>query len=113
VREFVTENAVAEGVDPERAAGLALAVDEVVTNALRHGGGGGRVRAWVEDGRIVCEVAGGGTILHPLVGRIQPDIEQLGGRGLWIANHFCDLLQIRSSREGTVVRCHLAVSPAD
>jgi anti-sigma regulatory factor (Ser/Thr protein kinase) len=108
VREFVGERATAEGIDQERADGLALAVDEVVTNALRYGRRGGRVRAWVDDGRVVCEVSGGGTISDPLVGRVRPDLEQLGGRGLWIANHFCDLLQIRSSRAGTVVRCHLA-----
>jgi anti-sigma regulatory factor (Ser/Thr protein kinase) len=84
-------------------------VDEVATNALRYGGRGGRVRAWTEDGRMICEVAGGGTILDPLVGRVLPDLEQDDGRGLWIANHFCDLVQIRSSESGTIIRCHVEV----
>lgn len=106
-RRFVAERAMAHGIDAESADGLALAVDEVVTNALRYGGGGGRIRAWAEDERMVCEVAGGGTIADPLVGRIRPDLDQHDGRGLWIANHFCDLVQIRSSQAGTVVRCHV------
>lgn len=108
-RWFVGEHAVAEGLDRESADGLVLAVDEVVTNALRYGGIGGRVSSWVEDDRVVCEVAGGGTISDPLVGRVRPNLYRQDGRGLWIANHFCDLVQIRSSPAGTVVRCHVGL----
>src|SRR5215216_1408035 len=50
-RAFVAEHAAAWGLDPESAAGLVLAVDEVVTNALRYGDGG-TVRSWSEDGRM-------------------------------------------------------------
>ena len=109
-RRFVTEQAAAEEMDSERADGLVLAVDEVVTNALRHGGGRGVVRVWPEGGGLVCEVSDTGTITDPMVGRIRPDVNELGSRGLWIANNFCDLVQIRSSRAGTVVRCHLGAA---
>jgi anti-sigma regulatory factor (Ser/Thr protein kinase) len=105
-REFVADRAGAEGLDRGRIDGLVLAVDEVVTNAIRYGRIGGRVRAWAEDGRMVCEVAGGGMIEDPLVGRMPPESGKHEGRGLWIANQFCDLVQIRSSPSGTVVRCH-------
>jgi anti-sigma regulatory factor (Ser/Thr protein kinase) len=107
VRRFIADRAAAEGAEPDRADGLALAVDEVVTNALRHGGGRGVVRTWSENGGVVSEVSDAGTISEPLVGRIRPPLDRPDGRGLWIANHFCDLVQIRSSRAGTVVRCHL------
>lgn len=110
MRDFVGEHATAAGLDHESAEGLVLAVDEVVTNALRYGGAGGRVSTWVEDGRVICEIGGGGTITDPLVGRVLPDLGQHDGRGLWIANHFCDLVQIRSSAAGTVVRCHVELS---
>ena len=110
IRRFVGDRAAAEGVAAERADGLVLAVDEVVTNSLRHGGGRGTVRVWRQDGGVVCEVADAGTISDPLVGRVRPDLDRSDGRGLWIANHFCDLVQIRSSRAGTVVRCHLRPS---
>src|SRR4051794_12105654 len=107
VRQFVADHTAVEGTDPDRIDGLVLAVDEVVTNALRHGGGRGIVRAWSENGGMVCEVSDAGTISDPLVGRLRPDLHRHDGRGLWIANHFCDLVQIRSSPAGTVVRCHL------
>ena len=106
-RRFVSEHAAAEGIDSERVDGLILAVNEVVTNVLRYDGPGGRIRAWAEEGRMICEVAGGGWISDPLVGRLRPHPDQPAGRGLWIANHFCDLVQIRTGAAGTVVRCHL------
>ena len=106
-RRFVADRAAAETIDPDRADGLVLAVDELVTNSLRHGGGSGVLRAWREHEDVVCEVADAGTISDPLVGRLRPSLERSGGRGLWIANHFCDLLQIRSSMDGTRVRCRL------
>jgi anti-sigma regulatory factor (Ser/Thr protein kinase) len=106
-RQFVAERAAVEGVDSERMEGLILAVDEVVTNVLRYGAPGGRLRAWAEEGRMICEVAGGGSIADPLVGRLRPGPDQPAGRGLWIANNFCDLVQIRNGPAGTVVRCHV------
>jgi anti-sigma regulatory factor (Ser/Thr protein kinase) len=113
-RRFVTELARTQEIDPVRVDGLVLAVDELVTNSLRHGGGNGILRIWREGDEVVCEVADSGTISDPLVGRIRPPLDQPGGRGLWIANHFCDLLQIRSSSAGTVVRSRLwpLTSPA-
>ncbi len=30
-----------------------------------------------------------------------------GGRGLWLANRLCDLVQVRSGEQGTVVRLHV------
>jgi anti-sigma regulatory factor (Ser/Thr protein kinase) len=113
-RRFVAERLADVPVDPDRADGLVLAVDELVTNSLRHGGGKGALRAWHEGDDVVCEVADAGTISDPLVGRTRPPFDRSGGRGLWIANHFCDLLQIRSSTAGTVIRCRVGplASPA-
>jgi hypothetical protein len=34
-----------------------------------------------------------------------------GGHGMWLANQLCDLVQVRSSRAGTVVRL-LVKAPA-
>jgi anti-sigma regulatory factor (Ser/Thr protein kinase) len=106
-RQFVADRVAGEAIDRDRGDGLVLAVDELVTNSLRHGGGSGVLRAWREHEDVVCEVADAGTISDPLVGRLRPSLDKRGGRGLWIANHFCDLLQIRSSRDGTRVRCRL------
>ena len=34
-----------------------VAVNELLTNAVRHGGGTGRVTLWRADGAVVCEVS--------------------------------------------------------
>jgi anti-sigma regulatory factor (Ser/Thr protein kinase) len=85
---------------------LVLAVDELATNSIRHGGGSGTLRCWREGEALLCEVQDRGWIDAPLVGRRRPDPEASSGRGVWLANQLCDLVQIRSSSTGTVVRVH-------
>ena len=85
---------------------MALAVTEVATNSVRYGGGQGELRAWVQDGSLVCEVSDRGHITSPLVGRVQPVLDGQGGAGLWVANQLCDLVQIFSSPRGTTVRLY-------
>jgi hypothetical protein len=48
-----------------------------------------------------------GHIREPLIGRTRPGLEQPTGRGLWVVNHLCDLVQIRSAPTGSVVRVHM------
>lgn len=105
-RHHVEQLAVKVGLATADATDIALAVDEVVTNSERHGGGLGRLTAWLDAGMLVCEVRDGGHLTDPLVGRRRPPPTQVGGRGLWIANRLCDLVQVRSSAAGTVVRLH-------
>ena len=59
----------------------------------------------------MLEVRDAGHIREPLVGRRRPTPEQQSGRGLWLVNRLCDLVQIRSSHEGTVVRVHVRALP--
>jgi anti-sigma regulatory factor (Ser/Thr protein kinase) len=110
VRQFVIEHALAAGLDRTRIIDTALAVHELAVNCVTHGGDDGRLRIWNEQGYFRCEVTGGGTILDPLIGRETPAAGALNGRGLWLANQLCDLVQISSSREGTVVRVSMAGS---
>ena len=84
-----------------------LAVAELAANSIRHGGGRGILRIWRDGGTLVCEVRDRGRIDDPLAGRHVPDAERLGGRGLWIANAVCDLVQVRSTAQGTAVRLHM------
>jgi anti-sigma regulatory factor (Ser/Thr protein kinase) len=107
MRSFVYEDAKAAGLGPERTANLVLAASEVATNSVRHAGGHGTVRAWREPDALVCEVRDKGRIESPLVGRERPSPSQLEGRGLWLVNQLCDLVQIRSSASGNVVRLHM------
>jgi anti-sigma regulatory factor (Ser/Thr protein kinase) len=96
-----------------RAADVVLAVNEAATNSTRYGGGRGRFRTWRDGDCLVFEVADAGCILDPLVGRVEPPQSQVGGRGLWLCNQLCDLVQVHSSPAGTVVRLHVDLRQAD
>jgi len=104
LRSLVTAHAVAAGMRPDRIADLVLAVAEVATNSIRHGGGAGILRIWQDDDALVCEITDSGHITDPLVGRRTPDVDSGGGRGLWLANELCDMVQVRSGSGGTTVR---------
>jgi anti-sigma regulatory factor (Ser/Thr protein kinase) len=112
VRRRVTAAAEASGMDPVAVADLVTATSELAANSVMHGGGGGLLRLWREEGRLLAEVEDRGRIEEPLVGRLRPDVSQEGGRGLWLANQLCDLVQIRSGEKGTVVRLHLLAREA-
>jgi anti-sigma regulatory factor (Ser/Thr protein kinase) len=109
VRASVTERARHAGFDDERMADLVLAVNELVTNTIRHTGGRGVLRMWLDYRTLLVEVIDDGHIEDPLAGRERPPDADGGGRGLWIVNHLCDLVQLRSSRAGSVVRLHMSV----
>jgi anti-sigma regulatory factor (Ser/Thr protein kinase) len=95
------------GLTPERTDDLVLAVDEVATNSLRYGGGSGTLRVWIDGDAVVCEIADAGQIVDPLVGRRRPAADAAGGRGLWLVHQLCDLVQIRSDGDGSVVRMRI------
>ena len=109
LRDFVTEHAKTAGMEESRVIDLVLSVNELATNSIRHAGGGGVLRVWRDDETLLCEVWDAGRIVEPLVGRSRPMPDQLGGRGIWVANALCDLVQVRSSLTGTVVRVHMRV----
>jgi anti-sigma regulatory factor (Ser/Thr protein kinase) len=110
LRRRVVAHAAEAGASPARASDLALAVTELATNSLRHGGGHGRLRLWAEGGALMCEVADTGHITDPLVGRRRPTSRQLHGRGLWLVQQLCDLVQLRTEPGGTVVRVQVPLS---
>jgi anti-sigma regulatory factor (Ser/Thr protein kinase) len=107
VRRLVETRARAEGLRPPHSEDLVLAVNEVVTNSVRHGGGSGTLSAWSESGSLVFEVRDEGHIEHALAGRRRPAAGEPGGYGLWLANQVCDLVQLRTFPGGNVVRLHM------
>ena len=107
VRELVASRATAAGLSEPRTGDLVLAVNEVATNSVVHGGGRGVLRTWCEPDAVICEVSDGGAIVEPMAGRERPSDGDLGGQGLWLCNQLCDLVQIRSFADGAVVRMHM------
>lgn len=106
VRAAVREHAATLGLAAARADDVVLALTELATNSLRHGGGHGLLRTWAEPDAFVCEVSDTGRIADLLVGRRAPQPSDEGGRGVWMANQLCDLVQVRSGDAGTVVRTY-------
>jgi anti-sigma regulatory factor (Ser/Thr protein kinase) len=108
VRRVVALEASEAGIGPARTEDFLVAVHELASNSIRHGGGDGLLRVWSEPDAVVSEVRDAGRITDPLVGRIAPCGERVGGWGLWLANQLCDLVQIRTGADGTTVRVRLA-----
>jgi anti-sigma regulatory factor (Ser/Thr protein kinase) len=101
--------AMAFGLGVSATDDLISAAHEVIANSLLHGGGRAGVSLWVEDAFMICEVTDRGLFDEPMAGRVHPPSHGMGGRGLWMANQLCDLVQVRSRIDGTVVRLHVAV----
>jgi anti-sigma regulatory factor (Ser/Thr protein kinase) len=110
MRAMVMRHARAAGIEA-RAAELATATNEVATNSIRHGGGNGTARVWQEDSAVVCEVRDKGRFDKPMADRQRPSPSASAPRGLWLANQLCDLVQIRTLPDGTVVRLHMRRRP--
>ncbi len=66
---------------------LVLIAHELASNAVRHGGGRGRLRLWRDDYRVICRVSDAGRGLADAegAGRELPSPQTAGGRGLCIA----------------------------
>jgi anti-sigma regulatory factor (Ser/Thr protein kinase) len=108
VRRRVERAAAEAGLGRRASADLVVAASELAANSVAHGGGGGVLHTWQEAGRLLVEFKDAGRIEEQLAGRLQPSIMQEGGRGLWLANQLCDLVQIRSGAMGTAVRLQAA-----
>ncbi|HEU4512964.1 MAG TPA: sensor histidine kinase [Nocardioidaceae bacterium] len=104
LRAVVARLAAQAGVGGGAADDLVLACHELATNSVVHGGGSGVLKAWTEPGAFVAEVSDAGVIRDPLVGRDLLQELAENGRGIWMANQLCDLVQVRSGEDGTVVR---------
>jgi anti-sigma regulatory factor (Ser/Thr protein kinase) len=110
LRRFVRAHAELAALDDDRIADLLIAATEAAANTLLHGGEPGILRIWRQAGDLVCEIADAGCIEDPLVGRRVPDARAEGGRGLWLINQLCDLVQLRPAVDGLTVRLHMHLS---
>ena len=113
VRRLVDRWATREHLPRRRRDLLVFAINELTTNSVEHGGGEGTLSMWRDGDGLVAEVRDGGHIQAPLVGRVRPDQQQGGGRGVWLVNQICDLVELRSAPGRTVVRVHFAADDPD
>lgn len=108
-RAFAVEQAARLGLAGQRLRDAELAVAELTTNSVVHGGGKGTLAVWAQDGQVVMEVRDAGRLTDPLAGRRPPQPGQIGGRGLMLVHYVTDLVRVHTGDDGTTVRFYLGV----
>jgi anti-sigma regulatory factor (Ser/Thr protein kinase) len=103
-RRYAADAATAFGLDSVDAYDFAYAVNEAVTNAIRHGSpdGNGQIMLSIHatSGRLVCCVRDFGAFAAsawPMEARIE------GGRGFALMAELVDDVKLRIDRHGTTV----------
>ena len=94
-----------EDVDEDVLADVLLAIDEAVSNAIRHGSDGGEpVRVSVASDGEWVEMSvrdGGPTPRLPRLPSEPPPVLQTGGRGLWLILQLVDEVRLQRIEDGT------------
>jgi anti-sigma regulatory factor (Ser/Thr protein kinase) len=104
VRHEIERTCAAAGLADHALYWFVVAVNEITTNAVRHGGGKGRVSLWREDDRLRCRVVDRGPGIPPdRYGEDRPSPYTLGGRGLWLARQGCESVTLDTGPTGSVV----------
>lgn len=92
-------------LDQEVVADVLLALDEAVSNAIRHGSRGGeQVQVTVESDDEWVEMTvrdGGPTPRLPRLPAEPPPVLQTGGRGLWLILQLVDEVRLQRIEDGT------------
>jgi anti-sigma regulatory factor (Ser/Thr protein kinase) len=105
VRSSVAAHAGHLGASTQVVQRALIVASELATNAVRHGGGRGRLRLWVAGGRLHCEVSDTGRgRVDIMAGTERPAPTAPGGRGLWISRQLADEFAIESGPQGTTAR---------
>ena len=107
VRAFAAAHARAAGLGPGRAGDLVIAVSELAANTFRHTGADGLLTIWAQAGELLCQVEDAGHISDPLAGRRRPPPGAGAGQGLPAVHQLCDLVELRTGPDGTVIRLHM------
>src|SRR5690348_774879 len=108
LRSTISAHASGLGSPPALIDRLLIVASELATNAVRHGGGQGRLRLWAAEGRLVCEVTDSGPgFADPGVGDSAPGPAATGGRGMWICHQLCDKIVITNGHPGATVTAYL------
>ena len=97
LRAEVQVHARKAGMPEDRAGDVVLAINELASNSVRHGAGGGRLRMWNLGRALRCQVDDG-DLPGQAVMNAWPD---LPGHGLWVVRQVADQMQILSGQRGT------------
>jgi anti-sigma regulatory factor (Ser/Thr protein kinase) len=107
LRRAIAEDPTLGSLSAGRRSDLIFAINEAATNAVRHGNVKCMTRIWHEGGEIVTEVSAASEMADVMAGRHRPPADALEGRGMWLINELCDLVELRSGTAGTTLRMHV------
>ncbi|GAA2597641.1 anti-sigma factor RsbA family regulatory protein [Actinomadura fulvescens] len=108
LRFFVGQRALGHGLGATVARTLVTAVNEVATNAVRHGTPPMGLWLWSDDDEFVCEIGDNGFWRpDPLAGFVPPESALQRGFGLWTVRLLVDLVELKAGWDGTFVRLHV------
>lgn len=112
LRHRVASCAATAGMTGQRLDDFVLAVNELITNAVRHGGGRGWLQMWRDTQSMFCEVSdnGAGIGSDRLHNRDRPAPNTAGGWGLWLTERLTDTMAVATGPDGTTVRISLNLS---
>jgi anti-sigma regulatory factor (Ser/Thr protein kinase) len=99
LRHAVAARVAAVGLTGEPAEDFVLAVHELATNAVRHGGGAGYLHLRRQGDILSCDVVDQGARADsPPIQLSAGDVA--GGRGLWLADQLADSLSLHRRADG-------------
>ncbi|MBM0224355.1 ATP-binding protein [Micromonospora sicca] len=107
LRHALQAQVTAAGLTGDAGDDFVLAVHELITNAVRHGGGHGHLELRRQADVLICEVTDQGAAPGSLRVRL-PAVDTAGGRGLWLAHQLTDGLVLTRRLNGvtaTVTAC--------
>jgi anti-sigma regulatory factor (Ser/Thr protein kinase) len=107
LRRAVDADPFLEGLTRERREDVVFAVNEAASNAVRHGDGHCTTRLWRDGRSVISEVSFDSSLPDVLAGRRRPAPDAPSGRGLWLINQVCDLVEMRTGGAGTTLRMHV------
>ena len=107
LRRAIASDPALASLSAARRSDLVLAINEATSNAVRHGNATCMTRIWHDGDEVVTEVCTPSAIADVMVGRRRPAADALEGRGLWLINQVCDLVELRSGTSGMTLRMHV------
>ena len=115
LRTEVRAYAIHSGFSDARATDIVIAVHELAANAVRHGGGAGRLRVWnlarslecqVDDGELRGTAGPRGGYAGPGSASVPMPVNRLPcvpGHGLWVVQQVADQMRSMSGWLGTSI----------
>jgi anti-sigma regulatory factor (Ser/Thr protein kinase) len=124
LREAVLACAIAAGMPESRATDVVLVAHELAANAIRHGGGRGRLCIWIAASALHCQVIdpgipgfdrnppAGTASRGPAVTRGPPHWPYQPGHGLWLVRLAADSFTAMTGPGGSQVTASFALLSA-